>query len=415
MYYQIEGFMSKQQASSQISARHFVIAAKHAETYNLNNLKLSLQWVALISELIYNLQHERGLSNIYLVTQDKSKQYTLFDQAQLSDKAITEFRQAFQSLYEQSQKDVISPALLNAVGEAFWAIDAIYGLRERIKTFAIQPADSTQELSWIIEKLIQVIFEVAYLASDPKLTRALSALFHLIQGKELVAQERGWTAIGFARGYFVERLQERLKQLTEKIDEVFEGFQQTATDDQQARFSALIKGPQHEVLNRLRDVRNKLFSKADIDPQIAEEWYTKATDYMDQLHIIEQASLHELQVLCDERIKSALQNNKTIEKQLSLAINSDVTLSVSNPSHPIYKVLHDQRKKIDILEADLKSARDALKIRKLTEQAKAILQENLKLDEASAHRQLQQSAMQQQVPVQVMAQRIIETFKKHKP
>ena len=407
--------MSKQQASSQISARHFVIAAKHAETYNLNNLKLSLQWVALISELIYNLQHERGLSNIYLVTQDKSKQYTLFDQAQLSDKAITEFRQAFQSLYEQSQKDVISPALLNAVGEAFWAIDAIYGLRERIKTFAIQPADSTQELSWIIEKLIQVIFEVAYLASDPKLTRALSALFHLIQGKELVAQERGWTAIGFARGYFVERLQERLKQLTEKIDEVFEGFQQTATDDQQARFSALIKGPQHEVLNRLRDVRNKLLNKDDIDPQIAEEWYAKATDYMDQLHIIEQASLHELQVLCDERIKSALQNNKTIEKQLSLAINSDVTLSVSNPSHPIYKVLHDQRKKIDILEADLKSARDALKIRKLTEQAKAILQENLKLDEASAHRQLQQSAMQQQVPVQVMAQRIIETFKKHKP
>ena len=203
--------------------------------------------------------------------------------------------------------------------------------------------------------------------------------------------------------------------LTEKIDEVFEGFQQTATDDQQARFSALIKGPQHEVLNRLRDVRNKLLNKDDIDPQIAEEWYAKATDYMDQLHIIEQASLHELQVLCDERIKSALQNNKTIEKQLSLAINSDVTLSVSNPSHPIYKVLHDQRKKIDILEADLKSARDALKIRKLTEQAKAILQENLKLDEASAHRQLQQSAMQQQVPVQVMAQRIIETFKKHKP
>ena len=339
----------------------------------------------------------------------------MFDQAQLSDTAITEFRQAFQSLYEQSQKDVISPALLNAVGEAFWAIDAIYGLRERIKTFAIQPADSTQELSWIIEKLIQVIFEVAYLASDPKLTRALSALFHLIQGKELVAQERGWTAIGFARGYFVERLQERLKQLTEKIDEVFDGFQQTATDDQQARFLALIKGSQHEVLNRLRDVRNKLLNKDDIDPQIAEEWYAKATDYMDQLHIIEQASLHELQVLCDERIKSALQNNKTIEKQLSLAINSDVTLSVSNPSHPIYKVLHDQRKKIDILEADLKSARDALKIRKLTEQAKAILQENLKLDEASAHRQLQQSAMQQQVPVQVMAQRIIETFKKHKP
>lgn len=407
--------MSKQQASSQISARHFVIAAKHAETYNLNNLKVSLEWVALISELIYNLQHERGLSNIYLVTQDKSKQYTLFDQAQLSDTAITEFRQAFQSLYEQSQKDVISPALLNAVGEAFWAIDAIYGLRERIKTFAIQPADSTQELSWIIEKLIQVIFEVAYLASDPKLTRALSALFHLIQGKELVAQERGWTAIGFARGYFVERLQERLKQLTEKIDEVFDGFQQTATDDQQARFLALIKGPQHEVLNRLRDVRNKLLNKDDIDPKIAEEWYAKATDYMDQLHIIEQASLHELQVLCDERIKSALQNNKTIEKELSLAINSDVTLSVSNPSHPIYKVLHDQRKKIDILEADLKSARDALKIRKLTEQAKAILQENLKLDEASAHRQLQQSAMQQQVPVQVMAQRIIETFKKHKP
>jgi hypothetical protein len=415
VHLKIEGFMSKQHVSSQISARHFVIAAKHAETYNLNNLKVSLEWVALISELIYNLQHERGLSNIYLVTQDKSKQYTLFDQAQRSDTGITEFRQAFQSLYEQSQKDVISPALLNAVGEAFWAMDAIYGLRERIKTFAIQPADSTQELSWIIEKLIQVIFEVAYLASDPKLTRALSALFHLIQGKELVAQERGWTAIGFARGYFVERLQERLKQLTEKIDEVFEGFQQTATDDQQARFLALIKGPQHQVLNRLRDVRNQLFSKADIDPQIAEEWYAKATDYMDQLHIIEQASLHELQVLCDDRIKSALQNNKTIEKQLSLAINSDVTLSVSNPSHPIYKVLHDQRKKIDILEADLKSARDALKIRKLTEQAKAILQDNLKLDEASAHRQLQQSAMQQQVPVQVMAQRIIDTFKKHKP
>ena len=50
------------------TSEDFLLAAKHAEIAALQQLQVNCRLVGRVTELIHELQRERGLSNIYLVS-----------------------------------------------------------------------------------------------------------------------------------------------------------------------------------------------------------------------------------------------------------------------------------------------------------------------------------------------------------
>ena len=95
-----------------------------------------------------------------------------------------------------------------------------------------------------------MVFEAADTAVDPRVTRALVALFNFMQGKELAGQERATGVAGFMAGYFDAALQDRLRFLQDGQQRCFESFIEAADDASRADWDQLCTAELVEQIGR---------------------------------------------------------------------------------------------------------------------------------------------------------------------
>ncbi|WP_428034409.1 nitrate- and nitrite sensing domain-containing protein [Amphritea sp.] len=404
-----------------ISPESFFLAAKQSEINTITELKSMLRWVNLICEFIHQLQRERGLSNRLLVGGGEKTKQQRAEQLLLTDEAFASMQQGLAVVHQSALEGTVSAKLLNLIASALLALEGLNRLRTDIENDKYQPVDATTSYNRLIENLLLIVFEVADHATDPEVTQGLSTLFHLIQGKELVGQERAWTVVGFARGSFAPRLCERLERVNHQQIEIFSGFQQTARPELNAALSQLESSELIADFKQMRALRDKLREGQQVNPELADTWYEKATLYIDALHTLEIQAMNQILTLCDNRVDLAKRNRSAAQEQIALltSLKDDASeavgsglLNPANPSHPVQTLILEQRKQIQALTNDLQQAKEALEARKLVERAKAILKENLNLDDDAAYRTLQKSAMDQKLPIQQVALAIIEAYKR---
>lgn len=404
-----------------VSPESFFLAAKQSEINTITELKSMLRWVTLICEFIHQLQRERGLSNRLLAGGGEKTRPQMMAQLAQTDHAREAMNEGLVGVYQTAIECTMSAKLLNLIASALLALEGLPALRTDIEKSRMQPVDATACYSRLIENLLLIVFEVADHATDPDVTQGLSTLFHLIQGKELVGQERAWTVVGFARGSFSSGLCERLERVKQQQVEIFSGFQQTASAELNTALSQLESSDLIADFKQLRTLRDRLQDGQQVNPELADTWYEKATLYIDELHGLEIQATEQILTLCDNRVDLAKRNRSAAQDQIaaltSINPNRDEVigrglLNAANPSHPIQSLILEQRKQILDLTSDLQRAKEALEARKLVERAKSILKDNMNLDEEAAYRTLQKSAMDQKLPIQQVALAIIEAYKR---
>jgi len=380
------------------AANQFLLSSYRQEVENLTELDSLLNLVHRNCELVHLLQRERGLTNIFLASGGEkmaSERESAFAQSLAhSDELL---------IYLNDTRDIFRDrGLLNAISIQLSKLAELSTLREKISAIDVAPVDSTVQFNETIESLLAVVFDVAYLANDPEVTKALSALFHLIQMKELIGQERAWTSVGFARGYFVEKLTLRLKQVKQEETEIIGGFLLTASSQLKVLLQALqVSSVQHE-LDQMREVRNQLYELSNIDVELADVWFQKSTSYMDALREIEIKASEHVKFVCEKQMQMYRSANKA-KKVLSSPPGFD-------GSSPLNSVTTQQRDQILQLEIELEKARTALNDRKLIERAKSVLREKMGMSDEQAHSQLQKSAMEQNIPMVLVCQKILDTM-----
>lgn len=380
------------------AANQFLLSSYRQEVENLTELDSLLNLVHRNCELVHLLQRERGLSNIFLASKGvkmaSEREDAIANSLALSDELL---------IYLNDAVDIFRDrGLLNAISIQLSKLADLSRLRQKISELHVEPVDSTLQFNETIESLLAVVFDVAYLANDPEVTKALSALFHIIQMKELVGQERAWTSVGFARGYFVERLALRLKQVMQEESDIINGFLLTASSQLKALLQTLQASKVQQELDQMREVRNQLYELSKIDVELADVWFQKSTSYID--------ALREIEIKASEHVKFVC------EKQMQIYRSADNTKNVvSTPpgfdgSSPLKSVTTQQRDQILQLEIELEKARTALNDRKLIERAKSVLREKMGMSDEQAHRQLQKSAMEQNIPMVLVCQKILDTM-----
>ena len=380
------------------AANQFLLSSYRQEVENLTELDSLLNLVHRNCELVHLLQRERGLSNIFLASK--------------GEQMASELESAIAQSLEQSDELLIylndsldiyrDRGLLNTISIQLSKLAELSTLRQKIEAIDVEPVDSTVQFNETIESLLAVVFDIAYLANDPEVTKALSALFHLIQMKELVGQERAWTSVGFARGYFVEKLTFRLKQVKQEEAEVIDGFLLTASSQLKKLFQALQASSVQKELDQMREVRNQLYELSKIDVELADVWFHKSTSYIDALREIEIKASEYVKYVCEKQMqmyRSANQSKKVLSSSPSF-----------DGSSPLNSVTTQQRDQILQLEIELENARKALNDRKLIERAKSVLREKMGMSDEQAHRQLQKSAMEQNIPMVSVCQKILDTM-----
>lgn len=406
------------------TSEDFLLAAKHAEIAALQQLQVNCRLVGRVTELIHEVQRERGLSNIYLVSDGQRYAQQRADELEVSEIAQQQFRQTLTELSE-SDSLALSTRLLSSLAFVIQCLEGIDALRAQVTARKVSASENTALYSRLITGLLTVIFEAADIADDPEITRALVALFNFVQGKEYAGQERAMGLIGFTSGSFSNALQDKVHELLDAQERCFGIFTEFSTSITKARWNQLEGCEATSELERLRKMIERYRAEDALPTSISEVWYEVATRRIDEMQSIELDMTADLMELCEKKINTAEEDLRLHREHLKdladiseppLSLLPQSNLNTDNSLTPgvnvklarsISDLVQGQAERLQRISSELAEARQALDERKLIDKAKGMLIQSKGITEEEAYRHLRQAAMDSNKRIVEVAMNVI--------
>lgn len=406
----------------------FLVAARRCEIHDLEQLARSCELVQAVSELVHDLQGERGASNLYLAS--GGVRFGPERAARIAASLAAEG--TVRAWLAQPGVCGAAPAqampggarLFTRIAIALHALDGLAELREAIAHRRCAAQEATQRFNRVIAALMSLVFEAADVAADPTVSRLLVALFNLMQGKEFAGQERAAGAAAFAAGASGRPGEGALLHLIDAQEACFERFEAFCPPDVLAAWRAAQAAMPLAELERLRRRLIAAGQGTALAPALAEGWFACCSQRLDQIREIESALAVGLRAACAQRI-AALQRDPddpqaVLEEHMGRADTAtplgmlvaeaadgkppaEADRAAAVPGEPlgprltrsIVDVLHAQSCRLQAMSDELAAVRATLDERKLIERAKGVLMRHQGLSEDEAYRLLRQTAMNQ--------------------
>lgn len=401
-------------------ALHFMLAARRAELDELQGLVSTGELVTLISQLVHDLQKERGYSNIYLGSPGGLHHETLDNFSTTTAHSEAHVRRRLEGLESGGWRG--RARLLTHIAHALHALDGLPLLRRRVRAQDIAASDATAGFTRLIGSLLAVVFEVADSAFDPDITREMVAMFNFMQGKELAGQERATGVTGFSAGFFTPDQQALMQQLRDGQQRCLETFCKHAKAPVLALWETVATSEAAAQLERLRGVGQRTSASATVEASLGELWFDTCTQRINAMKDVENLLAEDILQQCRQRIsrtREELDNHRALARRLSVPdsprprLFSVQTRALDGPftepaESSLQERVQEQTQRLQRLEEELKAARAALEERRRIDQAKRLLMKEQGLSEQAAHDHLLRTAMNNRMKVADVARQILE-------
>ncbi len=390
------------------SAADYLVAARQAEALSLQHLLRMARLVVAISSLVHALQRERGASGIFASSAGARFRELREKLVLETDRELANFDVLLGSL--GSDGDIIHAGnrLLSRMALAVHHLDHLDNCRQRVAALQVNYEEVNHCYTELIRSLMAVVFEAADSASDPEITRALVALFHFMQGKELAGQERALGGMRLASGKFSSALAERSGILVEGQERCFEIFSHFADDTTLALWRHEVAPCALEEVRRLRTIICSPCRDPQRDAELSEQWFAVCTRRIDAMKQVEDALERNVEQTSEIRLAAARQDLDRYRRDV-LAIEQpdplttlsdypeDASVDALGPAlgRSMMDLLQSQSQRLHSMQEQLDKARTALEERKLLDRAKALLMKHRRLREDEAHALLRKMAMNQ--------------------
>lgn len=401
------------------SAAHYLIASRRAEVAALQQLRQLVQLSIVLGGLIHALQRERGTGSLYLGTGGKRF-------VELYQRMMAETEQQLGTFQLALNNPAATPALqqnsraLNDLAMILHQLDGRLALRQATLDLSIAPEQLHQFYTELISVLLSVIFSAADSASDPTVSRALTALFHFIQGKELAGQERALGSLVLARGRGTAEQADQIQLLVDGQQRSFEVFANLACDEAADRWQQLCRQPCVLSVSELRRELLASTGKAgdsarQADRQRCARWFDDNTQRIDAMQDIERLLEHHLDQTTAQRVTQLEHQLSDYQSNLGNANNAVQSRPAQQSAMPLehmlqpplLELLHDQQQRLHEMEEELQQVRSALDERKLIDRAKALLIRHRGMKEEQAYMLLRRTAMNQSRKLADVARAVI--------
>ena len=390
----------------------FLVAARQCEIGELEQLARTSELAGIIGRFIHALQRERGISNIFLVSQGRHFGGLRHQQAAECEQVEREVRAQFDLLDTDVARARNGARLFSRIAVVLHALDALGALRRRIATLALGPREATDAFVRLIASLLAVVFEAADTATDPEISRALVALFNFMQGKEFAGQERALGGGVFESGGADAQTLQHWRHLVESQDgcfQVFSDFSDPPGSAQSGQDAAVMA-----EFEQLRRTGQALHAQTLRDTNLSHTWYDCSTRRIDAMRVVEDQLAANLRRLCERKIAQAraeLRDKQAIveslSRQASATPNGAAAPYGPNLERSILGMVQEQSLRLQVMSEELESVHAALQERKVIERAKGLLMTRRQLSEQDAYRALRQMAMNQKRRLVDIAQAVL--------
>ncbi|MGX9238843.1 nitrate- and nitrite sensing domain-containing protein [Pantoea ananatis] len=390
-------------------------ASRQSDIASLERLRQTGKLITTVSELVHQLQRERGASNLWICSQGR----LYGGERTASEQDVSRSQLAFSRALPKAEAQPGYSRFCNLIATALQALADLPVLRQKIARQDVTHAQAMAAFNAIIRSLLNLVFEAADTASHPEITRALIALFSFMQGKELTGQERAQGAAGFAAGQFTAEQRSTMVALIEAQEQSFTTFQQFADETVLRNWQPLAQ-PGREI-ERLRRIA---CTDGRRDESGALHWFSLLSERIDQMKSLEDQLSAVLMAHCREAIALA---QHQAGAPLSVATSGcDFTLYVSGADwlatrptalnseglapqlgRSLLSLIGEQSQHLQRQANELAAMRTTLEERKLLDQAKTWLMQQHGLSEEKAWQTLRKSAMDQNKRLPEIAQAIV--------
>ena len=236
-----------------------------------------------ISNLVHELQKERGTSAGFIGSKGKSFADVIGARRAATDEKL----QAFRKTIGTPTGRLAIPALLDPYNKARDALEKLAATRQSVDDFSLTVPQMAGYYTPLIADLLAMVEGMTDIVEDPQILRAATGYVALLQAKERAGIERAMGSAGFGAGTFNEATYRAFIRLGAIEDTFLAAFRKNAKPDDIAFFNDQMAGAVSGDVEALRKLAYGAPFGTDISAVSGPQWFNTSTVRIDALKAVE--------------------------------------------------------------------------------------------------------------------------------
>ena len=273
-----------------LAAAGTIVVGKRTTVTEMSQLGDVVAVTTAISNLIHELQRERGGSAVFLGSRGQQMADQLPGLRQRTDQRRGEFDAAVQ----QFNAEAIGGRLSEMMRTAETAVAELATRRQAISQQQIAAPASNGYFTATIARLMEVSLEASKLVHHGQVLNSVAAYINFAQAKERSGQERATGAPGFAAGRFEPAAFRRFLELQAEQAIYFGQYNLYATAAQRALLTRVVSGESVSEVERMRRIAIEAGAGGALSGVDGAYWFRQATARIDLMKQVEDQLAAEL-------------------------------------------------------------------------------------------------------------------------
>jgi methyl-accepting chemotaxis protein len=295
-------------------------------TANIVNLSID------ISQLLHELQKERGLSAGYIGSKGINFKTQLKKQRLLTDTKIQNF-QNINQLTNSQQNTLYQNILSNITND----IEQLSKRRQSIDQLSISLKQAISFYTELNKKIIHFISNTSNFSNDGQLIQFSTSFSNFVNGKELAGIERAVLNYTFSINEFTPILKRKFIELVQSQKIYFSEFSKQSNNQLQNSWQQILNQSSTQDVNQYRTIAFASDNNFQIKPN---DWFKAATARINSLKDFENQLSTQLVKHIDQLQNQALSSLSSIAI-LTLIFVSLIIMLTFSISHKIIKQIKD--------------------------------------------------------------------------
>jgi GAF domain-containing protein/HAMP domain-containing protein len=267
---------------------YFLMAAMWSEIGRWNNIQRvnkDVLEIEKISDVIHNIQEERGYSLAYLASQGMEEKTELFSQRIQTDKSID----ALNRLLREQHKDL-----------SLGYLDSLPFIRNKVNHLNAQVDSMVVFFSGLNNHLVDEVNNIYRVAQDPDIRNLLETHVFLLHGKLYLGRLRMRLQLAiFAKGFQQNQFAE-FAYLKGKYEVKMERYYKNVPEELLKTYNKIMVDP---AIVAAKAIMDSVFNHPDAVAGISNEtWRVNITAFLNELKSLEDQSTHMTRQLAEKKL-----------------------------------------------------------------------------------------------------------------
>jgi methyl-accepting chemotaxis protein len=300
------------------------------ETENINGL---MQLSVKVSEMVHELQKERGMTAGFLGSDGKNFSSELRQQYSETDQRLKEI-EVFKSSFDP---ELEGKSFAQSYRQAFVQLEKHLAIRDKVQNKSIETSEAIKYYTGTNSRFLNLLAFIPKLSGNGDINNRVTAYVNFLMGKERAGVERALLAGVFATGKFDGNQLNRLVTLVSEQSTFQSVFESLASKSSIDNFNQTMAGSFIADTNVMRQTAMRIGSEEtlEIDPGV---WFKAQTGKINLLKKVEGGLANELIDLSD-RFHSEANNSLIMISIAGIAILLVTLLVVFVISNAISKAM----------------------------------------------------------------------------